>query len=666
MLDSYYRTLEGFMVLIEKEWISFGHKFMTRVGHGEDNYGDSDRSPIFLQFIDAVYQFQRQYSCAFEFNEYFLITILDHLYSCQFGTFICNSERERSIQRVASNTVSLWSYVLQNRTDFLNPFYSPGSTHGYKQTIYLIPSMRFIRLWKNYYCRYSYNFASTLDHQVLRFKRIEAAKQRIKDEIEKVKKEVKNVENDCEKRTATGSDNVNVVFRQHICAAAAAAAEVVGGITPAERVAICAHFGSLESSTSISRWCARVRRKKRIREVHLSRSTSEGIKTFLLPNHRSSKNSSTDTVSVTQQAINKNTRRTIGTTTSDKSKSSRSSCDRFYSPSIASFAAQGYSKMTKFANKKVLCNKLRTKTCPGLLKLHIYEFPGVMTINVIEAKQLIGLDEECNPFVRVRLTPDSSNRVNCRTMVVYGTNSPTYNEKFSFEICKDDLDRRLLITSYHLDRITKAAHVIGSMSFSIRNLHTRYEQVGPDGIYGWFYLLPDDLGQSKHKQIPARTIEQAKAVKTTKVGISELNQDMIGLRNIAVRIPRTEYGYGLSVAGNCPCRITRVNQDNFNRNIHVGDFIVGVNGRNVSRATLGSVVKLIRKLDAQELVLNLCRQSDLPRLELQPKQQRSSSDFCGIGTPKYLGYTSALSNRLNNLPLNQEKNNGYIVGHSEV
>ncbi|KAF0045624.1 hypothetical protein F2P81_002153 [Scophthalmus maximus] len=151
MLDSHYRTLRGFQVLIEKEWISFGHKFASRTGQGDKNHADQDRSPIFVQFIDCVWQMTKQFPTAFEFNERLLLTILDHLYSCRFGTFLYNCESARDQQEVRSKTVSLWSLVNSKMDIYLNPFYTPESG----RVLYPVASMRHLELWVTYYIRWN-------------------------------------------------------------------------------------------------------------------------------------------------------------------------------------------------------------------------------------------------------------------------------------------------------------------------------------------------------------------------------------------------------------------------------------------------------------------------------------------------------------------------------
>lgn len=100
----------GFSILIEKEWISFGHRFLDRVGHQNPN--KDNISPVFAQFIDCVYQLLFQFPAAFEFNELFLIHILDNLYSCKHGTFIVNCEAERVKEQLQHKCTSLWSELL--------------------------------------------------------------------------------------------------------------------------------------------------------------------------------------------------------------------------------------------------------------------------------------------------------------------------------------------------------------------------------------------------------------------------------------------------------------------------------------------------------------------------------------------------------------------------
>eukprot|EP00794_Sanderia_malayensis_P018071 gene18071-19880_t len=161
MLDSHYRTIEGFRVLIEKEWLSFGYKFTHRGNHTAAT--QSGISPFFLQFLDAVHQIMEQFSAAFEFNNYFLCFLAYHHMSMRFNTFLLESDYERSMQgwfsdkgdkgaghseqKVATaNPIgqSVWDYIDQQMTRstiFHNFKYHPSFNKGALQPMCYVSNL---------------------------------------------------------------------------------------------------------------------------------------------------------------------------------------------------------------------------------------------------------------------------------------------------------------------------------------------------------------------------------------------------------------------------------------------------------------------------------------------------------------------------------------------
>ncbi|XP_037727167.1 myotubularin-related protein 4 isoform X2 [Drosophila subpulchrella] len=144
-LDPYYRTVEGFRVLVEREWLNFGHKFADRSGNGPNSDEVNERCPVFLQWLDLVHQIHRQYPCSFEFSISYLIKLAQHSLSCLFGTFLCNSLRERIENSVFDRTFSVWPFLAE--TMYRNPLYK----HETEKVLWPAHSVRFLYFWSDVY-----------------------------------------------------------------------------------------------------------------------------------------------------------------------------------------------------------------------------------------------------------------------------------------------------------------------------------------------------------------------------------------------------------------------------------------------------------------------------------------------------------------------------------
>ena len=173
LLDPYYRTLQGFQSLIEKDWLSFGHKFTDRCGYLQSDAKET--APVFTQLVDCMWQLQRSYPAAFQFSERLLLHLHDHVYSSQYGTFVGNCEKDRldlkvnlttteihvffssvhfycvSLNQLSDRTYSLWGNIASHLDEFLNPLYN-SETYPELLEPNLMPSN--ILFWRGLYCRF--------------------------------------------------------------------------------------------------------------------------------------------------------------------------------------------------------------------------------------------------------------------------------------------------------------------------------------------------------------------------------------------------------------------------------------------------------------------------------------------------------------------------------
>ncbi|XP_012315356.2 myotubularin-related protein 12 isoform X2 [Aotus nancymaae] len=134
MMDPHCRTRIGFQSLIQKEWVMGGHCFLDRCNHLRQN--DKEEVPVFLLFLDCVWQLVHQHPPAFEFTETYLTVLSDSLYIPIFSTFFFNSPHQKDTnmgrdgqetQSKPLNLLTVWDWSVQfepkAQTLLKNPLY---------------------------------------------------------------------------------------------------------------------------------------------------------------------------------------------------------------------------------------------------------------------------------------------------------------------------------------------------------------------------------------------------------------------------------------------------------------------------------------------------------------------------------------------------------------
>ncbi|XP_076181009.1 myotubularin-related protein 10-B isoform X2 [Ptiloglossa arizonensis] len=161
LLDPYFRTINGFQSLLQKEWIAGGHPFCDRLGHITKR--KSEKSPLLLLYLDCVWQLSQQFPAEFEFTETYLTTLWDTAHVSIFDTFIFNCEKDR----IAAATDPSKPFVLRSVWDwreqfseqdillFYNPLYNFCETDAVEKSIIKpLYNMASLELWTQCYFRW--------------------------------------------------------------------------------------------------------------------------------------------------------------------------------------------------------------------------------------------------------------------------------------------------------------------------------------------------------------------------------------------------------------------------------------------------------------------------------------------------------------------------------
>ncbi|XP_061751588.1 myotubularin-related protein 9 isoform X4 [Nerophis ophidion] len=153
IMDPSCRTLEGFLGLLEREFVQAGHPFQQRCAHSAFSHARlQQESPVFLLMLDCVWQIWRQFPLALGFSEALLLRLATEAYASNYGTFLSNSDMERHAAQVKDKTQCLFRALLKprEREQYTNQLYEHTE-------LAIWPSVhpQSLQLWRGFFLRWT-------------------------------------------------------------------------------------------------------------------------------------------------------------------------------------------------------------------------------------------------------------------------------------------------------------------------------------------------------------------------------------------------------------------------------------------------------------------------------------------------------------------------------
>ncbi|XP_069039411.1 regulator of G-protein signaling 3-like [Lepisosteus oculatus] len=190
----------------------------------------------------------------------------------------------------------------------------------------------------------------------------------------------------------------------------------------------------------------------------------------------------------------------------------------------------------------------------GQLKLSITVEDGLIVIHIMEAKGLMGKEyRTCNSYVKMAIVPNTDRATRQKTKTVPDCKNPVFHETFVFAVKNGDSQKRLLVTVWSHGQDPRQSELLGCMSFGVRSLMTPVKEIG-----GWYYLLGEDLGRTKHLKVATRRLRQIpEAPLPNHVAAPETNSPE-NMQCLTVTILRGKDGFGFTICSDSPVRVQAV------------------------------------------------------------------------------------------------------------